>query len=303
MFLTTGCLGYTHSADPTLVNINNISTVSLSNGIYDEIYVSSATEEYDPNNKPEWGVNTKLYAHFNGNLSAGNVEYTLDTLSALRVKRRPLGSYDWITIHEITDITDVSQVNIVFYDRTCAAIDYEYALVPLINDVEGEYVIQQFKPEFVGVFIVDRSKIYSTVLSINSVGELLPQRNFASASVNPIDSKYPVVFYNGMANYESSSLTASWVLFNNETCQWEFNNNWRYRKELKDTLTNGSPKILKYEDGRAWLIAIVNNSITESADGHPDNVLTTFAWEEIGSLDSSNDLYFSGFINCNIEGS
>ena len=40
------------------------------------------------------------------------------------------------------------------------ATDYEYALVPVINGIEGEYVIQQIRPQFNGVFVVGLNKIY-----------------------------------------------------------------------------------------------------------------------------------------------
>lgn len=303
MFLTTGVSGGSRSTDPTFTNITDMNSIELRNSVCDEIYVSAGLQDYDPDNKPSWDMNTKMYAHFNDNLLAGNVEYTLSTLSSIRIKRRPLGEYNWITLHEVTNITDLSQTNLVFFDRTAVAIDYEYALVPVINGVEGEYVIQQIKPEFKGVFVVGLDKIYSTMININSVGELLPQRNFNVNSVVPIDSKYPYVFQNGITSYDSGTLSATWAQFDRENCEWHFTDNWRYRKELIDMLTDGKPKILKYEDGRGWLIAVVGNTVTETANGHPDIVLTSFNWEEIGSLTSSNDLYFSGFINCNIEGS
>lgn len=303
MFLTTGVSGCSHSIDPTLVNIDNIGNIEISNGVCDELYVTAAIEDYDPDNKPVWNNYTKMYAHFNGNLLAGNVGYTLDTLSSVRIKRRPLGTYSWITLHEITNITDISQVNVVFYDRTAMATDYEYALVPVINGIEGEYVIQQIRPQFNGVFVVGLNKIYSTEININSVGEILPQRNFNAKSVVPIDSKYPYVFHNGITNYNSSSLSATWLQFDKENCEWVFMDNWKYRKEFVDMLTDGKPKIIKYEDGRGWLVGVIGDSVTETANGHSDIVVTSFNWEEIGDLSSSNDLYFSGFINCNIEGS
>lgn len=303
MFFTMGALGYSHSTDPTPTNITDINSITLENGVCDEIYVSSAIEDYDENNKPTWNINTIFYALFRGNLFAGNVGYTLDMLSALRVKRRPVGSYNWLTLYELTDINDIESVNFEFKDITPLAIDYEYALVPVINGVEGDYTIQAIKPEFRGVFIVGQDKIFSTVLNINSCGEVLPQRNFISSSAVPLDSKYPYVFYNGIVNYDSGTLAATYIPFLKDKCEWDFENAWRYRNELKNMLTDGRPKILKYDDGRGWLINVVNNTITETANGHPYNVVTSFDWTETGNLESSNDLYFSKFIDCNVEGS
>lgn len=303
MFFGSGILGYSHSTDPTLVNINNSNNVTLENSVCDEIYTSLDIENYNSTTKPEWSSNTIFYAKFHGGLFAGNVEYTLSTLSALRVKRRPMGSYKWITLHELTGIKKVEDVRIEFKDVTPLMQEYEYALVPVINNVEGEYTIKSIKPDFRGVFIIGQDKIFHTVLNINSCGEMLPQRNFTSATATPLDSKYPYVFYNGINNYDSGTLAATYAPFDKENCEWDFENACKYRNELKDMLTDGRPKIIKYDDGCGWLVAVVNNSITESANGSKYNVITSFDWTEIGNLESSNDLYFSGFANCNVEGS
>ena len=303
MFFSLGSLGYTHSTDPTLVNIKNINSVTLENSVCDEIYVSSGLEDYDSENKPEWTANTAFYAKFRNNLFAGNVNYTLSTLSALRIKRRVLGTYKWITLYELTDIKDVEDVQIEFKDVTPLRQEYEYALVPVINNVEGEYTIEPIKVDFKGVFVVGQEKIFHTVLNINTCGEILPQRNFVSSVANPLDSKYPYVFYNGVNNYDSGTLAATYAPFDKENCEWDFENACGYRNELKNMLTDGRPKIIKYDDGCGWLVAVINNSISENANGNRYNVITSFDWTEIGSLESSNDLYFSGFANCNAEGS
>ncbi len=303
MFFKSGIIGYSHCSDPTLVNSNDVNSITLENSICDEIYVSSAIENYDASNKPEWNVNTTFYAKFHGNLFAGNVGYTLDMLSALRIKRRPMGSYKWTTLYELTNIKSVEDVQLEFKDITPLMQEYEYALVPVINNVEGEYTIQKIKPEFRGVFIVGQEKIFHTILNINSCGEILPQRNFVSSSSTPLDSKYPYVFYNSIINHDSGTLSATYVPFNKEDCEWDFENACKYRNELKDMLTDGRPKIIKYDDGCGWLVAVVNNTIAETANGSKYNVITSFDWIEIGNLESSNDLYFSGFANCNIEGS
>lgn len=302
MIFNMGVLGYTQSTTPTFVNIKNINKVTLENGICDEIYASNAVEDL-LNKKPEWNADTAFYAKFQGNLFGGNVGYTLDVLSALRIKRRPLGSYKWITLYELTDIKEVEDINLDFKDITPLKIDYEYALVPVINNVEGEYVIQQIKPDFQGVFVVGQEKIFHTTLNINTCGDILPQRNFNSSTANPLGSKYPYVFYNGTTNFDFGTLSATYVPFLKDVCEWDFENGCKYRRELKDMLTDGRPKILKDDNGCGWLIAVIGNSITEQAQGHPYNVITSFDWNEIGNLESSNDLYFSGFINCNLEGS
>ena len=82
---------------------------------------------------------------------------------------------------------------------------------------------------------------------------------------------------------------------------WDTKNSWEYREELKNWLFNGMPKILKYDDGRMWIISIVGD-ISDSADGHRENIKTTFEFAETGNPEKNKDLFYGGLIDSYIEG-
>jgi hypothetical protein len=65
-------------------------------------------------------------------------------------------------------------------------------------------------------------------------------------------------------------------------------------------LCDGTPKILKHRDGRIWMISTTGTP-NETPQDVPEIENTSFDWVEIGSVDSTNDLYNNGFINVNIE--
>lgn len=59
----------------TPTSVNNITKVELKNGIYDYLFLTQDTT-LDVNNElqEDWDYNTLLYAKFNGNTNAGNID-------------------------------------------------------------------------------------------------------------------------------------------------------------------------------------------------------------------------------------
>ena len=82
---------------------------------------------------------------------------------------------------------------------------YEYALVPVINGAEGDYITKSLDAVFNGTFISDVDnifKLYSNVQfgvsSIQLVGQL-----------QPIGLKYPITIKNSIVDYDSGSIGGS----------------------------------------------------------------------------------------------
>lgn len=63
-----------------------------------------------------------------------------------------------------------------------------------------------------------------------------------------------------------------------------------------DWLTNGSPKILKIEDGRIWMV-VVSSDVKASNSEHPDKVTLSFDFTEVGNVNSNDDMLNNGFVN------
>ena len=89
------------SSQSALVNITNLNSITLDNGVYDDLFITKNYNTEITNSNKEWNFDTVLHAMFNGNLLAGNVEFALNTITSIRIKQREKGKFDWITIYDI----------------------------------------------------------------------------------------------------------------------------------------------------------------------------------------------------------
>ena len=100
----------------------------------------------------------------------------------------------------------------------------------------------------------------------------------------------------GGANYYSGSASGTFIALDIKNHSWKVDDGVNYRQKLMAFLCNGKPKILKYRDGRIWIIGITDNP-SESEQNHPDKIQTSFSWTQIGEANDFDDLYYNGFID------
>ena len=299
IFCGFGIVGMNHCGDYVTTNVSDISSVTLLNAIFDELLITQDTNtEYSNIIEQTWDFDTILHAMFDGNLHAGNVDFTLDQVSKIRIKRRKIDSYDWITLFEIPieKIEDFDFERIDRYARSNQ--EYEYALVPVIGDNEGNLNINTIKSEFEGIYLVEKTLGYGSAIETT----ISTQKNRPTSVINTLGRRTPYVISNGMNNYYSGQVSTVFVDQNLDTCEYDTVNGWKYREAIMDFLCDGKPKILKHEDGRMWMINITG-SPSETESPHPLYPTTTFDWVEIGDVNSSNMLYENNFIDVNVEGS
>lgn len=291
--------GGQHTLDPTPTHVDTFESLRIENGVFDDLYLTEdSTLEYTTTIPTTWDVNTVLHALFDGTLYGGNINLVLSETSAIRIKRREINSYKWITLYERT-INSEDDFDFEFFDRYARANkEYEYAVVPVMANIEGVPVAGgTIKSRFEGVYILNKESIFGAILNIKkSESQKVAQRQ----SIQTMNSKYPFHIQNGKSNYYSGSTSGFFVERNLDTCDFDIAGGYEYRKNLMDFLNDGTSKILKYDDGRMMLIGITGTP-TETDGGHEDMISTTFTWEEIGDCESSNDLYDHGLIDIIIE--
>lgn len=292
-----GLCGDRHALDFTPTAVKNIRSVLLQNGIYDELYISRDTSgPYTTDIPGTWDFDTILHARFQGNLHAGNVEYSIGEISHIRIKRRERGSFDWVTLFEIP-IADFDDFRFQLYDRyNRAKTEYEYALVPVTNNVEGNLNINHVYSDFDGVYLTEKDRTFNTALSV----EVSVQKNHPSEVVGTLGRVYPYIVGNSRNNYYSGTVTATFIEYNPAAGDWNVGTGWKYRRALMAFLENSRPKILKLHDGRMWLVNVMD-AVTESPQEHADAPVTTISWTETGDAESVQDLYFNGLIDVNPE--
>ena len=301
IFLGTTFCGGKYTFDYTPTYINNINSILLQNGIFDELFITkNIVYSYTIDIPQTWDFDTILHALFNGNLHGGNVEYTADQVSSIRVKRREKGTYEWITLFDVPINTrdDFTFERIDKYARS--EVEYEYALIPVMNLTEGNLNINTIKSTFDGIYIIEKDTSFGTVLDINYG----VQRNQESKAITTLGSKYPYVISNGNSNYDAINLSATFIEYDEINKVWKTKREgFDYRKRLTDFFTNGKVKILKMpHTGEIWMVK-VNDAITNQSAGHLEKITTAVNFTEVGDVNSSNDLYDNNFINVNIEGS
>ena len=276
----------------TPVNSDTTEYIQIENAIYDELYVDSdVTAEYDTT-IPEWGYTTILDAKFRNNILAGNVDFTLSSISNLLVKKRKQGDYKWTTIHNVPINSD-GDFDFFYNDIVVASnTTYEYAAVPIIGGVEGTYQIVDVDVKFEGCFIIDPTYGYQVI------GELHRDnltRGIPSNIIETVHSPYPYVHYYSEIKYDKFTVSGLWAELNRDTCRFDMDNAWKYRKALRDFLSNRHSKIVKWYDGQIYMACVVDQ-VSETMNKPHQHVITSVPFVEVGNVESNHDLYYHGFI-------
>lgn len=295
-------VGYDFFGGPDALNsapsyVQNIEDTRLSNAIFDHFNITRDTSiSFSTDTPTEWDYNTILDAPFDGNISAGNLDYLVSQISGINIKRRVKGTFDWLTLNYIP-ISSIDDLAFTFNDFLNAyGVEYEYALVPVVNGAEGQYIINDILSNFNGVFIGDASQSFKFLYDVNYSANA---RNQQIGTFTPLGQQYPIIVANGLLSYESGTFTGS--ILNDDfeqTGTLDYPAIVSKKDAIKDYLTNKSPKILKDWRGNIWLIMVVSNINvnykTGSGLGIPQ---VQFNWTEIGQADNQLDLYNAGITN------
>lgn len=296
-----GLIGYNFCSDgnvldPTPTDVNNITSTKIQNGIFDHFNVSRDTSfDYSSIIPTDWDINTLMNADFAGNVSAGNVGQLATGITSIRVKRRIKGTFDWITIREIP-VSKPEDLSFVITDNLNAYnVEYEYAYVPMMEDVEGSYIIESILSKFEGVFICDVDTVfkfyagveYDTNDAIQQVGVF-----------QPYNRKYPIVVSNSVMQYQTGGV-GGWILPEDyeDTHVFDRSKIVKEKEVLLNFLMNKKPKILKDMNGNNWLVYFTGNPSVTYDNNYGQGMLKVSAqWTEVGDPNDKTDLYENGLI-------
>lgn len=272
----------------------DITRVSLMNGKFQRFFVTrNVADALSPSFPEDWDFDTIMYARFDKNSSnAGNVDWRMNQISHLLIKRKEADSFHWTTI-AVKDIVDDDDFVIMGTDYTNSAkTNYEYAVVPSFYGIEGNYDAAGIYSDFEDIFIIGRNGAVCT-----SLGNCyLDMTNTApSSTLTTLNSKYPTIVRNTAANYKTGSFTGNFAKLDETTGDYlvDDKNVTDCQNQVIAFLSDGSPKLLKHFDGRTLLINI-DSDITNNADGHYRNRVLSFHFTEIGDNNSPKALYDSG---------
>lgn len=286
--------------NPIPTNTDDIKQVRIQNAIFEHIDITRNTIFDYTTELPKWDFDTIIDCDFEDGTGAGNVEFALSQLSSIRIKRRKKGDFNWITVQEIP-INDRTDLNSIRRDYFVPSYEeFEYALVPILNGVEGKYIIGSIETEFNGVFISDLNKTYKLNAQVSYSGRTSMQ---SVGQITPLGRRYPVIIKNGKANYEMGSVSGMLLGENYDTTH-EIN-----RKDIVDEinefvdfLKNGKPKIIRDWNSNIFMVMITGNpSVTYNNNYGMGIASVSFEWTEQGKYDNEDDLYDNGFIEIELQ--
>ena len=294
-------VGYNFFADQNALNqapanVDAITSTQISNAIFDHFNVTQNTSTLVSTTIPTaWDYDTIMDAGFNGDINAGNVDFLVEEISAIKIKRRIQGTFDWITLNTIP-INSIDDLTFAFNDLLNADyVTYDYALVPIMEDVEGDYIINSILSQFNGVFIGDYSTIYKFFYDVQYGTNA---RNQQIGTFQPLGNQYPIVIANGLLSYESGTVSAT-ILNDDFEDTGAIDPPAIVEKKtiIKDFLTNKKPKILKDWNSNVWLCIVVDSpQVTYKAGSGMAIPQVQFNWVQIGDANNQADLYNNGIL-------
>ncbi len=281
----------------TPTGIDGINYIELKKGIYDDLYITRNVEfELNGDFPEQWDFDTILWAKFNNNPNAGNVDWDVETTSHLILKSRTDGNFQWKTLY-VKEINTIEDFKINYPDYFVASGQpVEYAIVPVLYGCEGIYTITSITSKFKKMFLIEGHTVWGTEITD---GYCDTTRNIPSSNVELLYRKYPIFIRNTIANYDTGNCKGSFVPLDEDTCEYEYGaekDYWRikYQREFMDYICDSIPKILKLPDGRLWLVQVTPNP-TDTANQEYNDREITWGWVEIGNVNSEEDLYYLGF--------
>lgn len=291
-----------NSLDIAPTSVNNVTTVQVQNGIFDHFHLTSnVTSDYSPIKNTEWAYLDVIVANFNGNINGGNVDFLLQYLTAIKVKRRIKGTFNWVTLKTVP-VKAFEDLNFAFNDYIAANnTDYEYALVPILNGAEGDYITNSITSQFKGVFICEKDSIYKFYAGVAyGTGKRVKKIGV----FEPYGSKYPVIVANAKTNYYSNSISFTVLPLDYEKNRimdrYEIN---KLTEEILNYITNNKAKIIKDWNNSIHLVYPSSEpNITYDNNWGMGKVDISFDYVEVGDANNEKDLMEFGLVEPVVSG-
>lgn len=291
MFLGINFAGTDTSISYSTSNKASIDKFEISHVVIDEMYATKdILLKFNWDIPNTWDFNTYLHANYQGNIFAGNVEYSESLVEKIKIKKRFKGDFVWKTIYE-KEIRSNEDFAIELWDYyEPSNRNVEYAYVAVISGADVDSVSANVYSEFDCYFICDRDTSYPMELDVeNNI-----TYNRESQTIISPGRKYPYVINNGIARYYSGQMNVTFIECKNGLVDKK--NGWDYRNQIDKWLSNGEAKILKSYEGDMWMVNVLNN-IPRSNHEHYQYVSQQFDWVECGDPTKISDLYDHGFID------
>ena len=289
-------------APPTIKYFSNIQLV---NSIVRDFYLThDASQESPYPSLPNWDNYTIMRANFDNNLVAGNVDWLLNSVTKIKVKRRKLGAREtYVTLFEqpISTVYDLSFFYRDYY--VPSGYEYEYAMVPCVGSNEQMYFTTTVTTQFDGLFVSDKDKtmkLYGNVM-VNSSAD-----NILIGALQPYNQVYPVIIKNPNVLYRTVTFQGDVLGISDNNCTgkpFELTQVTRpiivnQKREWDKFLCNGKAKIIRDWNGNVILAKITTApQYTYTQESGSSKPTMTFGVTEVGDYDNQWALYHHGLVD------
>lgn len=270
----------------TAIPTSDIDEVVIGAGIYDELFVSVDTSITDKNEKPNrWAIKTIMDAKFNGNLEAGSIDADGHVVTKIQIYRRRFEEGEtWLLLGEFPYDIDFNMYS--FVDRLAENdVTYEYAIVPVANEVLGDITISQpIKVNYEGVWISDLENNFQLEYDFK-LDSIVHNKNYAKQE--PLNGRFPIVTF-GTQQYRNGSLSflpLSEEQIENKGTKINSKKERLAREAVLDFLNKSSAKVIRNDNGSVMVVA--THDISEEPRGGSliDISDIKFSYTEIGEFD------------------
>lgn len=224
-----------------------IASLYASNGIYDEIRIDETLDIENSIIQTPWDMNTGFLCHFLNSLEAGNLMAGGIKIQKIRFKRRKVGDLSWETMIDYPFSDDIENYDIEdFYIENSK--NYEYSLVPVVQNFEGVGVTGNISPLYKSLFLTGRNSDGDLVnypirfdLSLSDIS-----LNEDKTIVKTLNSQYPAILC-GSSKYMSGNLTFDLISLNCEENggKVDFAIENAYREGFEDFIHSGKPMLVR----------------------------------------------------------
>lgn len=265
--------------------LTNMYELELKNCIVDKLEIRTRTDIPFSTNKTEWDIDFIANGDFHGDLEAGNIDNGGVFVEHIIFKKRKTVDSQWVTAY-VMDYTSAIRYYSYIDKLVQSNEEYEYAIVPMTANVEGEYTTATIDCSFDGTWICDKESGYKLFYNLE-YGDI---ESVVPATAIETFNQYPTVIY-GSSDYSKGNIKAV-VMTDNDVDKGIISPKEEriLRSNLIKFLKNRKPKILKDASGRFYIVSTLNaretpnNSVAQSIGS------VSFDFIEVGDATSVDDL-------------
>lgn len=206
---------------------------------------------------------------------------SIENVTSIKISRKEHGKVGWADVYTI-DIENLSDLNFKLFDiLTISGKTYSYGFdIMYGNQVIWQESANDVECWFDGLFIgnFDVQYIAGTNFETNA------RRNNQVEYVTTLAGRTPYRVSNAETNYSTGQSSGLFLKVTEDGKKFIPDYYHDYSKEVLDFLTDGTDKILKTNDGEAWLVSIDSGSSSPFNDHYTGMNSIKFSWTEIGDL-------------------